>query len=598
MRRQNSMDGTCGAQDLEPNQAWIPSGISNEATLEARQDRFGTTESLLNSLGSTEGCPNTRGIALVGIATDCTYSQEFSSDDDIRQNIVTQINSASRVYEQSFNISLRISNITISEPECPTDPGSTSTPWNRPCSRSESITERLNDFSQWKAGFDDGTAVWSLLTTCNTGSTVGIAWIGTVCRPGNLVRGNVRSNPSANVVVRTESEWQVMAHEIGHNFGAIHDCTSSCTGQQSLDCCPFSRSSCNANNEFIMNPAVNRRISDFSPCSIGQICSAMERNAIRTECLSGNEDVPTISDQLCGNGVVDEGEDCDCGGEERCGDNSCCDPNTCRFTSGSTCDPSTQRCCTDQCQPASSGLVCRESVGLCDPEEMCDGSSADCPANEELADGQSCGDDGQDLACASGRCTSRSLQCSNLFTMANSTSNVTAEACNTDGCQLNCINMETSDDTCQATEQFFLDGTRCGNSGRCYSGNCRSSDNPSDVQSWIDDNRTVFIVICVIGGIAVIALLISLCSCLKRRSRKKKQQREMASWLNQNQERNQIQQQRQQQQPWRQMPQQSGYGQAPPVYRPQSMPQQPPTQSPIASPPPLPTRHSNLHRYA
>ncbi len=113
----------------------------------------------------------------------------------------------------------------------------------------------------------------------------------------------------------------------------------------------------------------------------------MERNAIRTECLSGNEDVPTISDQLCGNGVVDEGEDCDCGGEERCGDNPCCDPNTCRFTSGSTCDPSTQRCCTDQCQPASSGLVCRESVGLCDPEEMCDGSSAECPENEELPDG-------------------------------------------------------------------------------------------------------------------------------------------------------------------------------------------------------------------
>lgn len=596
-KRQESIPGTCGAEDLDSNLAWMHGG-SHEASLESRQNQFGTTQSLLNSLGSTDGCPGTRAIALVGIATDCTYTQLFSSNDDLRHNVITQINSASRVYEDTFNVSLRPSNITISDAECPTNPDSTSTPWNRQCSRSEGLGSRLNDFSTWKAGFDDGTAVWTLLTTCNSGSTVGIAWLGTVCRPGSLVRGSMRSNPSTNVVARTESEWQVIAHEIGHNFGASHDCTSSCSGESSLDCCPFNRDSCSANSRFIMSPAVNTRISEFSPCSIGQICSAMGRNVVRTACLSGNEDVPTISDQLCGNGVVDEGEDCDCGGEEGCGDNACCDPSTCRFTSGSTCDPSTQRCCTNQCQPAGSGQVCRASVGLCDPEESCDGSSADCPEDETLPDGQSCGEDGQGTTCASGRCTSRSMQCSSLLTSSNTTSltssnitsNVSAQACSEDGCQLNCINLDEDDNTCQVTQQFFLDGTPCGRSGRCYSGNCNSTNGNNRVQDWIDENRSAFIAICVVGGIVVLALLASLCCCVSRRSQRKKQQREMATWISQNQQR----------QGQRRMPPLPPGYQGQQVFRPQSMQQRPqqPMQGPMASPPPLVPRQSNLQRYA
>ena len=45
----------------------------------------------------------------------------------------------------------------------------------------------------------------------------------------------------------------------------------------------------------------------------------------------------------CGNGVVDQGEECDCGTIAQC-DNSCCDPITCQFkrqaecASGECCD--------------------------------------------------------------------------------------------------------------------------------------------------------------------------------------------------------------------------------------------------------------------
>ena len=58
---------------------------------------------------------------------------------------------------------------------------------------------------------------------------------------------------------------------------------------------------------------------------------------------------------VCGNGVVESGEDCDDGNTEP-GD-----------------------CCSPTCQYESAVTVCRHVAGVCDSEEFCDGVSADCP---------------------------------------------------------------------------------------------------------------------------------------------------------------------------------------------------------------------------
>jgi hypothetical protein len=49
---------------------------------------------LRTSIGSTDGCPKTRQVALIGVATDCTYTGDFPNEADARANVIRQLNTA------------------------------------------------------------------------------------------------------------------------------------------------------------------------------------------------------------------------------------------------------------------------------------------------------------------------------------------------------------------------------------------------------------------------------------------------------------------------------------------------------------------------
>ena len=93
-----------------------------------------------------------------------------------------------------------------------------------------------------------------------------------------------------------------------------------------------------------------------------------------------------ISMQMCGNGIVEAGEDCDPG----LGNNStCCDQQTCKFTAGAVCDPSSSTCCTSDCKVAPATKLCRQSKDdRCDTPEYCTGSSSTCPADITKPNGE------------------------------------------------------------------------------------------------------------------------------------------------------------------------------------------------------------------
>ncbi|KAJ5905613.1 Disintegrin and metalloproteinase domain-containing protein B [Penicillium subrubescens] len=471
---------------------------------------------LRSTVGDTSGCPKTRKVALIGVATDCKMSDFFKSNstpkDAAKDFVINMVNTASNLYEDSFNVSIGLRNLTVNDQPCPTT-ATAAAPWNIGCDGGN-MTWRLNEFSKWRASNADSNAYWTLMTGCPTGQEVGVSWMGALCNSDVVTSSDGNSVSGANVVVGNQgSAWQIFAHETGHTFGAVHDCdTSACSDhlEVSSQCCPLTSTTCNANAKYIMNPYADPSMTTFSQCTIGNICSAIGRNSIKSTCLSDNRGVTTIIGSKCGNGIVETGEDCDCGGEENCASNACCDAKTCKFKNNAVCDDSNDSCCTS-CQFTPANTVCRASTNACDIAETCSGNSSSCPSDTYKDDGSSCG---SGLTCASGQCTSRDYQCRSVMGSLLSTNDTWAcssEMTMNPSCRLVCGTAERLQgyppNTCFDTYQNFMDGTPCDSGGRCYGGQCKGS----SVGGWIKDHKNLVIGIAVgVGSLIVLTVLFSL----------------------------------------------------------------------------------------
>lgn len=470
-----------------------------------------TGVNLYETIGDSSGCPDRRMVSLVGVAADCNFLGKFNSSQSARSYILDTVTQASRFYEESFNISLGLKSIVMANSsDCSVH---SDLEWNYACDSGDNSTlsSRLGAISTWRERTrpNDGMATWTLFTNCAQGGVVGLAWMGLVCQTGGT-----------SVVASSLVDTHVLAHEIGHSFGAVHDCDSSaCTAgdDRTSNCCPNGNSTCATGGEFLMNPSSSSSQDMFSPCTQGNVCNNIGRRSINTTCLLPNSGrITLISENVCGNGIVEEGEECDCGGPEGCKGNTCCDPLTCKFTTGSQCDDLNDHCCNN-CKFASSSTVCRDSTGPCDFTEYCPGNSTECPAIRIKKDGTSCtlsSNNATNLQCISGHCTSRDLQCVTL--MGNRTRSFSGNALNVvracsddSSCQLSCVDPTYGNSMCFTTSQNFLDGTPCRGTGRCKSGTCiggstsiwgntgsDGSDNGSSFYWW----KYVVIVICSVFG--------------------------------------------------------------------------------------------------
>jgi hypothetical protein len=480
---------------------------------------------LRSTVGDTSGCPKTRKVALIGVATDCKMTDYFKSNstpkDAAKDFVINLVNTASSLYEDAFNVSIGLRNLTVNDQSCPTT-ATAALPWNVGCDGGN-ITWRLNEFSKWRASNADNNAYWTLMTGCPTGQEVGVSWMGRLCS-SDLVSSGDNSVSGANVVVGNQgSAWQIFAHETGHTFGAVHDCdTSACAShlEVSSQCCPLTSTTCNANAQYIMNPYADPGMTKFSDCTIGNICSAIGRNSIKSSCLSDNRGVVTISGGKCGNGIVEAGEDCDCGGEESCGSNACCDAKTCKFKNNAVCDDSNDSCC-NSCQFSPANTVCRASTNACDIAETCSGNSSSCPSDAYKDDGSSCGNG---LTCASGQCTSRDYQCRSVMgSLLNTNDTWACTNVMAPSCRLVCgtrHQIQTfAPGECIDTYQNFMDGTPCDSGGHCYGGQCKGS----SVGGWINEHKNLVIGLAVgVGSLIALMVLYSLIHrCRAARARKR-----------------------------------------------------------------------------
>ncbi|KAL5518495.1 hypothetical protein ACEPAH_177 [Sanghuangporus vaninii] len=494
----------------------------SNSSLARRQDAIGgggSSDNFTGTIGQSTGCPSTQRILFMGVAADCAYVAAHGTVQNATTQIINNWNTASSLYKSTFNVSLGIVEINVQDPECPSQAPSDA-PWNVDCSASNvTLNDRLSLFSDWRGSKgSDGAGLWHLMSGCPTGSEVGVAWLGTLCQ--QTASGSTGSRVSGTAVsTNGRTEWEVVSHEIGHNFGAIHDCQSGCSSSSTV-CCPLSSSNCDADDMYIMSPVTSSSQKTFSPCSLGNICSLMlatSSDAVNTTCLADPSDgVKTISLNMCGNGIVEDGEDCDPGQNTT---STCCDAATCKFANNAQCDPASSPCCTNSCTFAPSGQVCRPAADAsCDIAETCTGNSSACPSDQFQPNGQSCGSDaGDSLACANGVCTSLSQQCRIVGASLNLT-----QACQRQdtSCRVSCQDPSNPSQCIQLQSQL-IDGSSCGYGGTCQSGQCQSGSALDTAKAWYVQNLQISIPVTVVAAIAVLLIIWSLVLCCKRRCSRK-----------------------------------------------------------------------------
>ncbi|XP_061457811.1 disintegrin and metalloproteinase domain-containing protein 10-like [Rhineura floridana] len=159
-----------------------------------------------------------------------------------------------------------------------------------------------------------------------------------------------------------------LAHELGHSLGAYHDESKECsrfdidTTRGKYLMFSFATDGGEFNND------------KFSPCSIAYIANILR---VKKDVCFAETDRP-----ICGNRIVDPGEECDVGNEDA---DACCygpaEPSgiRCRLKPGALCSPSQGLCCSHECVPKPRGERCQAETD-CASESVCSGEEAKCPA--------------------------------------------------------------------------------------------------------------------------------------------------------------------------------------------------------------------------
>ncbi|XP_007948549.2 disintegrin and metalloproteinase domain-containing protein 29 [Orycteropus afer afer] len=250
----------------------------------------------------------------------------------------------------------------------------------------DNIKNTLTQFCQWKVINLSPRLphnIIHLYTNKGLRGLPGLAYLGGVCK----MNYNCGIVSFLNVTLNKFAIY--VAHELGHVLGMDHD----------TDMCTCGQNSCLMNSRKIPS-------TSFSNCSYA---SWWKTTIIHGKCMRDNPQTGNILiGKRCGNGVVEEEEECDCGSFKYCANDPCCLEN-CMLSPGALC--AFGLCCKD-CMFLPPGELCRQKVNECDLPEWCTGKSHQCPQDLYVQDGISCSEDGY---CYEKRCNDRNEQCRKIF---------------------------------------------------------------------------------------------------------------------------------------------------------------------------------------
>uniref|UniRef100_UPI0037E70891 disintegrin and metalloproteinase domain-containing protein 10 n=1 Tax=Semicossyphus pulcher TaxID=241346 RepID=UPI0037E70891 len=241
---------------------------------------------------------------------------------------------------------------------------------------------------------------------------LGLAWVGApsgssggICEKSKLYSDGKRKSLNTGIItvqnyashVPPKVSHITFAHEVGHNFGSPHDSGIECTPGESKEQDKKEQGNYIMYARATSGDKLNN--NKFSICSVRNISGVLA--AKRDNCFVES------GQPICGNGLVETGEECDCGYSDQCNDGCCFDANEaegkrCKLQPGKICSPSQGPCCTPECTFKGMTQKCRlESE--CAEEGMCNGATALCPASEPKTNFTSCHSETQ--VCLNGVCS-------------------------------------------------------------------------------------------------------------------------------------------------------------------------------------------------
>jgi MYXO-CTERM domain-containing protein len=168
----------------------------------------------------------------IHIISDYTHVAKLGGTTQAEADMATRMNEIDAIYRTDLEYGFRVEKVTSHSTQG--GPG-----YNAP---NLSINAQLTALTSWKQQNDAARGIVHLFAGRVTSGAVGLAWVGSLCTPGN-------ASGVSNYLGANRGSTIDACHEIGHNFGADHD----------------------PGNGYIMQASVNSKAEHFSPMSLSQI---------------------------------------------------------------------------------------------------------------------------------------------------------------------------------------------------------------------------------------------------------------------------------------------------------------------------------------